>query len=523
MMTKMSELPNKVLRLFDTFWMLAFTLIVVSCSGKNNTDSVINKQNASIKLEESFVNIMKNGDESLAIEVLEYLDSNKIKLDDPKEQGLRKYLQADIDLVINQYDDAEENFKMAIAIFKDLDDSTKLAACYNELGILYYYRKEMNKSLEYLVKAMDRVKPEETPELAIDINYNLMTHYQELEQYGRAKTYAENGIKLTKQYQVRLNSLMQTYLTLAEFEKYRGFYKNAKSNLELALKAPCEQGCFSTKKNIYHQYAKISSEEGNHSKAQEYYDLALANSEMHTEEKRGVFIEQVGNEIELKEKIDSQAKILIQESRIKFFGTLFFLFATLVYAFFVVKQHRQIKLALDKINALNIKLQNTLISKEIVNLDLEAKKNEIQSLLDLNERSLFSKELKLSSVKENIAKIASEISVLAESRDSIKNNQLLGFEKKLLSIVTEDGLWEDFKVQFEQIRPGFFTSLKNEYPSLSVNDMKHCSYIISNLKNKDVSNLINVSTRSVETARYRIKKKMNLGRNVNLYDHLQKF
>ncbi len=40
------------------------------------------------------------------------------------------------------------------------------------------------------------------------------------------------------------------------------------------------------------------------------------------------------------------------------------------------------------------------------------------------------------------------------------------------------------------------------------------------MRTKDVANLINISPRSVETARYRIKKKLGLGKDENLFDYL---
>ena len=45
-------------------------------------------------------------------------------------------------------------------------------------------------------------------------------------------------------------------------------------------------------------------------------------------------------------------------------------------------------------------------------------------------------------------------------------------------------------------------------------------FLCSNLKSKEVAQLINVSPRSVETARYRVKKKIGLDKEENLYDFL---
>ena len=48
------------------------------------------------------------------------------------------------------------------------------------------------------------------------------------------------------------------------------------------------------------------------------------------------------------------------------------------------------------------------------------------------------------------------------------------------------------------------------YPKLSISEQKHCAYVAVNLKSKEVATILNLSPRSVETTRYRIKKKLNL-------------
>ena len=52
---------------------------------------------------------------------------------------------------------------------------------------------------------------------------------------------------------------------------------------------------------------------------------------------------------------------------------------------------------------------------------------------------------------------------------------------------------------------------------------KICAYIKMDLSSKDMAPLLNMSVRSIETNRYRIRKKMDLGRETNLSDYLQKF
>ncbi len=144
------------------------------------------------------------------------------------------------------------------------------------------------------------------------------------------------------------------------------------------------------------------------------------------------------------------------------------------------------------------------------NIELQNKTKEIEALLRLNERSLFTKALIISTYKDAVNSIAENLSGIIKSSDLIKPNKLFSIEKQLLTITTEDEIWEDFKIEFEKTRPGFFDRLNKINSNLSVNDLKHAAYIISEMSAKEVANLLNVSPRSVETARYRLKKKLHL-------------
>jgi tetratricopeptide (TPR) repeat protein len=81
--------------------------------------------------------------------------------------------------------------------------------------------------------------------------------------------------------------------------------------------------------------------------------------------------------------------------------------------------------------------------------------------------------------------------------------------------------WENFKVHFEQVHPDFFKNLKKEHNELTVNDLRHCAYIRMNLTTKEIAGLLHVSDRSVQTSRYRIKKKLELDKDIDLTHYIQ--
>lgn len=80
--------------------------------------------------------------------------------------------------------------------------------------------------------------------------------------------------------------------------------------------------------------------------------------------------------------------------------------------------------------------------------------------------------------------------------------------------------WENVMKNLKLSQEGFFRKLKEKYPSLTPNDLRLCSYLRMNFTTKEIANLINISSRAVEIGRYRLRKKMNLGHDVNLTEFL---
>ena len=57
----------------------------------------------------------------------------------------------------------------------------------------------------------------------------------------------------------------------------------------------------------------------------------------------------------------------------------------------------------------------------------------------------------------------------------------------------------------------------------SVKERMLCAYIQMNLLSKEIAPLLNISVRSVELARYRLRKKLRLSEGENLAEFLQRF
>lgn len=81
--------------------------------------------------------------------------------------------------------------------------------------------------------------------------------------------------------------------------------------------------------------------------------------------------------------------------------------------------------------------------------------------------------------------------------------------------------WQLLSMSFETINPAFFKSLAEKCADLTTNDMRLAAYILMNLTTKEIAELTGRSVRSVDSARYRLARKLNIGKSESLATFLR--
>jgi DNA-binding CsgD family transcriptional regulator len=80
--------------------------------------------------------------------------------------------------------------------------------------------------------------------------------------------------------------------------------------------------------------------------------------------------------------------------------------------------------------------------------------------------------------------------------------------------------WELFDKYFHEVHQDFLERIKDKHPLLTPNDLRICAYLRMNLSTKEIASLLNITVRGLEISRYRLRKKMDLGRDVNLTEYI---
>lgn len=77
--------------------------------------------------------------------------------------------------------------------------------------------------------------------------------------------------------------------------------------------------------------------------------------------------------------------------------------------------------------------------------------------------------------------------------------------------------------KIKEINSGFFFNLSEKFPDLTENDKNLCALVKMNLSSKEIASIKNISERSVITARYRLRRKLNMDNDENLTLFLNRF
>jgi len=155
--------------------------------------------------------------------------------------------------------------------------------------------------------------------------------------------------------------------------------------------------------------------------------------------------------------------------------------------------------------------------KEVVKLRNEKLETEIE----FKNSELASTAMHLVQKEELLTKVKGELQHLDKTgKDKGDPAEL----KKILRILSEEEKlnqeWEQFSIHFNKVHSDLLITLKEKYPSLKAHELKLCAYLRMNLSTKEIAQLMSISVRGVEVSRYRVRKKLQIPTEVNLFQFL---
>jgi len=207
--------------------------------------------------------------------------------------------------------------------------------------------------------------------------------------------------------------------------------------------------------------------------------------------------------------LESKNEILIKKaeikdekeknSRIVFISIIVILILGFASAYFLSR-----KVYLDK--QMIIVNQNEKIAKS----ELEHKKRELAAI----STNIVQENEQVSNILKDLKYYSS---LLKSEKDRNSFSPLIKSINRILSEKRKEDLYSD---QFNAAYPGYLEYLTRTYADLTTSDLKLCTFLRMNLNTKEIAEIMGLSVRSVESRRYRLRKKINLSKNEDLVSNL---
>ncbi len=260
------------------------------------------------------------------------------------------------------------------------------------------------------------------------------------------------------------------------------------------------------------QLVKFEKENGEFKTALNYQEeMTLINDSMDAHDKlKGAKLLEVQFEVAEKDRkleLLNKEKNIVQLSNYILWGSIIFLIILSLGVILFLKR-------------LNQRDKQLLKTKEELIVAVEEQRKIKEQFL---QNELEFKESQLSAMA---VQILQKNELMHELKQQLEKNNNQEADFALTKLINKgfnhDKEWDDFNQYFESVNRNFYSRLKTAYPEISPNDLKICALIKLNLSSKDMSGILNISPDSVKTARYRLRKKLQMSPEENLVDFIQK-
>lgn len=117
-------------------------------------------------------------------------------------------------------------------------------------------------------------------------------------------------------------------------------------------------------------------------------------------------------------------------------------------------------------------------------------------------------------IKDALRKIESQLD------EGGSNQEMKRIIKDIDKDISNKDSWDQFAYHFDQVHGDYLKKLSKNNVKLSPREIKLAAFLRMNMSTKEISKMMNITERSVELARHRLRKKLKLERDQNLVEYL---
>ncbi|AZA53207.1 tetratricopeptide repeat protein [Chryseobacterium sp. G0201] len=392
-----------------------------------------------------------------------------------------------------------------------------IVTIYTNIGFLLFSYNKLQESIAYLDKAKEEMGDDNNPLFSARIYSEYAKNYTRLGMLDKSNTFFDKAIQYTEEIPVEKQKkylLFYIYTWkrlnfLAHPDSLRSIDRKALINLPSALTYTkiadrfiennvrldsaeyyLNKACSAPDRNFIlvegitlFSYGNLYAVKGDHEKTLHYYLKSLSTF------KKG------------------ESKILIRKA-----------YDSLSSVYSAMNNEKMAKEYLEKFKALNDSIKNE--EKAAINIVINrlSEDEEREKQLEKNKMYFiisglvilflvsvyFIRRINLSKQLKNDRLLEEQTLKVLKLKKHLNDNSF----DKVTQMAKEDSPF--FLSYFKEVYPDFYEKLISHTPNLNDNDIRFCAYIKLNISNKEIAVFKNLTFRSVETTKYRLKKKLGL-------------
>lgn len=401
----------------------------------------------------------------------------------------------------------------------------KASTVYNNYAGYYYTGKQFDSALYFLNLSAKYHQATQNFSQQVHVYHNMSIIYQQMGEYEIGKDYLLKAITLSEEIKlpytqtVCLQNLAYLFYGNDEYEKALNYYTQA---LQLAQKTKIPK----IESSILMEISDVCYALGRYKEAMKYKKQGV---QLRDSVFNGTNIERIAAlsqqfdlyKIKTEKQLLSKQLLLsrlISSKKNIHLGILIGLLILLTIITLVVTRHikRQSK-------------QSQVLEDKLAHIQKEDKDKrqcvteKYEPIIEQKNRELTANALFLVKVNEMLNSLKKNVNQQLNTKDAMSRAQLNKEMATILKSYNPEKGWQEFKLYFEQIHHSFYTRINEINPELSQIEQRLCALLALNMTTKEIADLTNRSTRTIETIIYKIRKKLNIPAEEKTLTFLRRF
>ncbi|MGU3375351.1 LuxR C-terminal-related transcriptional regulator [Chryseobacterium sp. M5A1_1a] len=355
-------------------------------------------------------------------------------------------------LVLSKLDSSRYYFEKGLSAFETYDNPVLKAFVFSNFGKLNFLEGNNTKAEDYLLEAESILKKNniEDNKSNYQVNYNLANFYIETQNSEKALLYAKNVGRY----------IISNAINFDNTNYLRTLYKAYLLNKDYKLSA-----------ETFTKYDSIR--------------------ELLNVEEKAVNVERlkVQHDYELQKRLD---KIEQDKKNMLYIVMVIILLLVVIISILLLINFRN--------KAEKLRLEKKLIENREKQLEIDNQ---------MKEKMLVYKSMEQSKIEEIFKSLLEQVNVL---KSKLKDSEIDEVSRIIneIKLNTKQDSWGDFEYHFLNIHESFYENLDRKHPGLTIYDKRLAAMLKLKLSTKEISNLLNVTPKTIENSRTRLRRKMNL-------------